>query len=123
MSEDAQRLRQAFASRQLDQLVGLMDAGVTWRGIDQPGEDMPLCRDRTEVREVMGNALSRGVDAQPIIVAEAGDTVVVATRVQPPGLVDLHQVITFRGGRIVPLQDYPDRRSAMAAISRQIASN
>jgi ketosteroid isomerase-like protein len=116
MSADADRLREAFAARQLDQLIDLMDADVTWRGLQAPGEPMPLCHDRDEVRDVMAHAMAGGTDGRPIILAEAGDSVVVDPRVEPPPPVDLHQVITFRGGRIVLIQDYPDRASALAAI-------
>ncbi len=122
MSPDAERLREAFASRQLDRLIGLMDADVTWRGIQQPGEAVPHCHDRDEVREVMAHAMEEGTDGRPIIVAEAGDSVVVDPRIEPPPPVDLHQVTTFRAGRIVLIQDYPDRASAMAAIQPAIAS-
>jgi ketosteroid isomerase-like protein len=122
MSAVADRLREVFASRQLDELIGLMDAGVTWRGIQPPGEPAPLCHDRDEVREVMANAMANGMDGRPIILAEAGDSVVVDPRVEPPRGVDLHQVITFRAGRIILIQDYPDRPSAMAAIQPRVGS-
>jgi len=122
MSADADRLREAFASHQLDRLIGLMDADVTWRGIQPPGEPVPHCHDRDEVRGVMEHAMAEGTDGRPIIVAEAGDSVVVDPRVEPPPPVDLHQVITFRAGRIVLIQDYPDRASAMAAIRPPVAS-
>jgi hypothetical protein len=116
MSDDAERLREAFASRQLDRLISLMDAGVTWRGLDQPNEPVPHCHDRDEVREVMTEAIGRGVDGRPIIIAEDDDSVVIDPRLEPPSPVELHQVITFRGGRIVLMQDFPDRASALAAI-------
>jgi ketosteroid isomerase-like protein len=122
MSAVADRLREVFASRQLDQLIGLMDADVTWRGIRPQGESAPLCHDRDEVREVMANAMANGIDGRPIILAETGDSVVVDPRVEPPPGVDLHQVITFRAGRIVLIQDYPDRLSAMAAIRPPVGS-
>src|SRR5438034_7516812 len=51
MSRDSDRLRDAFASRQLDRLIDLMDPDVTWRGIRVPGEETPICHNRDEVRE------------------------------------------------------------------------
>jgi len=116
MSEDAGRLREAFGSRELDRLIDLMDPDVTWRGVHYPGEDVPVCHNREEVREVMAKAIARGFDGRPLIVAEAGDSVVIDPRATPLRQVDLHQVITFRGGRIVLMQDFPDRASAVAAI-------
>jgi ketosteroid isomerase-like protein len=122
MSGDADRLRDAFAARQLDRLIDLMDPEVTWRGLRVPGEPVAICHDRDEVRDVMANALAHGRDGRPIILAEAGDSVVVDPRAEPPTSVDLHQVITFRAGRIVLIQDVADRASAMAAICRGVAS-
>jgi ketosteroid isomerase-like protein len=116
MSDNADRLRDAFESRQLDRLIDMMDAGVTWRGIAQPGDEVPICRDRDEVREVMAQAIARGRDGRPVIIAEAGDSLVVDPRAEPPGPVELHQVVTFRGGRIVLMQDFPNRSSALGAI-------
>jgi ketosteroid isomerase-like protein len=116
MSSNADRLREAFESRQLDRLIDLMDPGVTWRGIQEPGEEVPICRDRVEVRDVMTAAIARGRDGSPVIIAEAGDSLVVDPRAKPPGSVELHQVVTFRGGRIVLMQDFPNRSSALMAI-------
>src|SRR6266542_3526064 len=113
MSSEADLLRDAFASRQLDRLIELMDPDVTWRGLRVPGEGMAICHNRDEVREVMANAMEHGRDGRPVILAEAGDSVVIDPRVEPPAPVDLHQAITFRGGRIVLIQDLPDRASAM----------
>jgi hypothetical protein len=116
MSDNADRLREAFDSRQLDRLIDMMDHGVTWRGIQLPGEEVPICHDRDEVRKVMAEAIARGRDGRPEIIAEAGDSLVVDPHAEPPGPVDLHQVVTFRGGRIVLMQDFPNRSSALAAI-------
>jgi ketosteroid isomerase-like protein len=116
MHGNANRLRDAFASRSLDRLIDLMDPDVTWRGMHKPGLPVPHCHDRDEVRAVMTNAMERGVDGTPVILAEAGDSVVVDPGVEPSRRRHLHQVITFRAGRIVLMQDYPNRKSAMAAV-------
>ena len=116
MDGNADRLRAAFASRSLDRLIELMDPEVTWRGIRKPGKPVPHCDDRDEVRATMTNAMERGVDGAPVILAEAGDSVVIDPGVKPSRRRQLHQVVTFRAGRIVLMQDYPNRKSAMAAI-------
>ncbi len=118
MSMHVARLLQALASRDLDRLIELMDAEVTWRGIRAASDEPPLCRNRAEVREVMANALARGIDGRPVIVAEVGDSVVVDFASTPPAPVELHQVFTFRGDRVVLMQDFPDRPSALRAIGR-----
>jgi ketosteroid isomerase-like protein len=42
--------------------------------------------------------------------------VVVDPRVEPALAFPLHQGLTFRGGRIVLIQDYPDRATALADL-------
>jgi ketosteroid isomerase-like protein len=149
MATNADRLRAAFESRVLDQLVALLDERVVWRGL--PGwdygrdgdaglaadnhyheprggagdheeeahnhEHVPLCSNREEVRAVLEGFLEAGTTGQPAIVAEAGDSLVVDPRVEPALPFPLHQGFTFRGGRIVLIQDYPDRVTAVADLS------
>ncbi len=64
----------------------------------------------------MARAIERGVDGRPLVVAESGDSIVIDPQASPPA-TELHQVFTFRGGRVVLIQDYADRASAMAAIA------
>jgi hypothetical protein len=65
----------------------------------------------------MVRAIERGVDGRPLIIGESGDSVVIDPQASPASAAQLHQILTFRGGRIVLMQDYPDRNSAMAAIA------
>jgi len=81
MRSDA--LRAAFASRELDKLLELLDEEVMWRGLQQPNGDTPLCRGRAEVREVFAEYIARGHTGDPLIVGEAGDSVVVDPRPEP----------------------------------------
>lgn len=113
------QLRAAFESRELEQLLGLMDENVLWRGIQQPDDETPVCRSRADVREVLERYLARGGTGYPEILAEVGDSVVVDPRPDPPALLaeTLHQVYTFRGPRIVLMQDFPDRASALASVA------
>ena len=116
MSRDADRLRDAFESRRLDQLIALMDPEVTWRGVNHPRHDVPLCRDRDEVREVMSRAMPREGHRRPVIIGESGNSNVVDPGGSPRSGRRLHQVITFRAGRIVLMQDFANRAAALAAI-------
>jgi hypothetical protein len=93
-----------------------MDPAVMWRGIELPGEEVPICHDRDEVRNVMTKAIARGRDGRPVIIAEAGDSLVVDPRAERPGPIELHQVVTFSGGRIVLMQDFPSRSATLRAI-------
>ena len=64
----------------------------------------------------MMHAIERGLDGVPSIIGEAGDSVVVDPGVRPSRRRHLHQIFTFRGGRIVLMQDFANRKLAMGAI-------
>jgi ketosteroid isomerase-like protein len=148
MATNADRLRAAFESRDLGQLLALLDDRVVWRGLpdvdygaagdagtlgndhhtpdgggheeDGHGHDhhsVPLCSSREEVRAVLEGLFTTGSTVHATIVAEAGDSLVVDPRVEPALPFSLHQGFTFRGGRVVLLQDYADRASAVADLS------
>lgn len=135
MSTNGAALAAAFDSRDLERLIGLMAVLVTWRGLPQrqdhdsaPGpahdhehEDdlehgLPMCTDRDQVRGVFEAFLASGGTGFPVVIAEVGDTVIVDPRTDPPRPFPLHQAFTFRGDRVVLIQDYADRASALADI-------
>ena len=116
MSRHADRLAKVFEARKLDRFIRLMDPQVTWRGVNRPGQAVPMCHNRREVRRVMAHAIEQGRDGHPQVVGESGDSVVVDPRPHPRSPRHLHQVFTFRGGRIALIQDYPDRAAAMAIL-------
>ena len=124
-------LAAAFDSRDLERLIGLLDEQVTWRGLpnrdhehdpaseherDDHDHAVPLCSDRDQVRGVLEGFLAGGGTGYPVVIAEVGDTVVVNPRTEPLRPFALHQDFTFRGGRVVLIQDYADRASALAAV-------
>jgi hypothetical protein len=125
-------LAAAFDSRDLERLIGLLDEQVTWRGLPNPDHDhdaasehecdddhdhaVPLCSDRDQVRGVFEGFLAGGGTGYPVVIAEVGDTVVVDPRTEPPRPFALHQGFTFRGGRVVLIQDHADGASALAAV-------
>ena len=139
MATNAEQLRGAFESRELDQLVDLLDERVVWRGLpgwdygrdghaslvgheyhDAGGheedrhEHVPLCASREEVRAILEGFFAAGSTGRPVVLAEAGDSLVVDPRAEPPLPFPLHLALTFRAGRIVLMQDYPDRATALA---------
>jgi len=144
MSTNAERLLAAFESRDVDQLVALLDERVVWRGLpgfdygrdadasfveeerhdqhyeegghDHDHEHVPLCTSREEVRAILEGFLAAGRAGRPVVLAEAGESLVVDPRVEPPLPFSLYQGFTFRAGRIVLIQDYPDRASALADL-------
>jgi hypothetical protein len=147
MATNAEMLGAAFESRDLGQVVALLDERVVWRGLpgwdyggdadtsieaddhrepresshhseaDPDHEHVPLCSSREEVRAVLEGFLAAGGTGHPSIVAEAGDSVVVDPRPDPALPFPLHQGFTFRGGSIVLIQDYPDRATALADLN------
>ncbi len=129
MPTHGESLSAAFDSRDLGRLIGLLDERVIWRGLGD-GEDheqeedlehdhdhgAPICTDRDQVREVFERYLASGATGHPVVLAEVGDTVVVDPRAEPPRPFPLHQAFTFRQDRVVLIQDYPDRASALADV-------
>ena len=88
---------------------------IVWVGV-LPGQ---LCRNREEVLDTFRHALSSGIEVSPEIVLEQGDLVVVDPHIQPPleRNPELHHVFVADGDVIVELRDFPDRVSALAAVS------
>jgi hypothetical protein len=80
---------------------------VVWVG-RYPGE---LCHNRDEVLEMLRRAEERGVRAEPEIVWEEADTLVV-----DPHLDGRHQVITLRDGLVSEVRAFASREAAMAAV-------
>ena len=133
MATHGEELREAFESRDLERVIGLMDERVLWRGLPIEASDpdtaddhddhdhhhgVPLCVNRDEVRGVFEQALADGFSGAPEILAEVGDSVVVDPQAGPVASPGLHQVFTFRGDRVVLIQDYPDRSSALTDLHR-----
>jgi ketosteroid isomerase-like protein len=135
MPTHGESLRAAFDSRDLERLLALLDERVIWRGLpnddiehDAAGEhpddtidhevraDLPLCTDRDQVRGVFERFMAGGGTGHPVVLAEAGDSVVVDPKPEPRLPYPLHQGFTFRGERVVLIQDYPDRASALADL-------
>jgi hypothetical protein len=134
MATHRETLEAAFRSRDLEQLVRLLDERVVWRGLpddeyrhDDVGADdhepnahhhehAPMCTNRDEVREALARFMAGERTGYPVVLAEAGDSVVVDPRTEPPLPIPLHQGFTFRGSHVVLIQDYPDRASALADL-------
>lgn len=131
----AEALRSVFESADLDQLMALFDERIVWLGLADDGhgdgdaqrdheldthnhEQPPMCTGREEVRGVLVRTLAEGQTGYPVVLAEAGDSVVVDPRPEPPLEFPVHQAFTFRGDRVVLIQDYSDRASALAAVGR-----
>jgi ketosteroid isomerase-like protein len=112
---DIQALRRAFedVGRQgPEALAQLLDPQVEWFGIRQGPWD---CHDREQVLRTIREQLTPGVATRVEELVEAGDKVVVGLRSRRPGEDEeppFYRVLTLRSGKIVRMQDCPDRTSA-----------
>jgi ketosteroid isomerase-like protein len=111
-------LQEAFERRDLEGFVAALDPEVVWLGLETPGEERPVCRNRDEVRSVLEKHLAAGRTGSPEIVAAAGERLVIDPHPEPPvpGLEQIHHVYTLRGGRVVRMEDFPDLAAALAAV-------
>ncbi len=108
-------VREAIEHGGLEEFIAAMDPNVEWRGL---GDAPAVCHNRDEVRHVFEGWLVRGYSGAPEIVAESGERLVIDPHVQPPPAEapGLHHVFTVREGRIVKMEDYPDRQRALEAV-------
>jgi ketosteroid isomerase-like protein len=117
-AEERQALVDAFEARDLGRFLELVDPDVVWHGLAWPDDPEAICHDRTEVRHTFEAYPASGGTGSPEIVAESEDAVVIDPHPEPlvEGMENLHHIYAFRDGRIVMMQDYPDRRSALDAL-------
>jgi ketosteroid isomerase-like protein len=113
MGANAELLREVFERRSFEEFVGLFadDAEWVW------WEPSPACRSKAAIVQRMNEVRAEGIEAHPEIVLDAGDRVVVDPRTDPPldWAPELHHVYTFSDGKVVYLEDFPDRSRAIAA--------
>jgi catechol 2,3-dioxygenase-like lactoylglutathione lyase family enzyme/ketosteroid isomerase-like protein len=109
----ADRLSEAFGRDDFEGMIAVLDSEVVWSGYDRPGEETPMCKSRDEVRAWFEWHIKQGHRALPRIVAETPERIVVEMNLQDAPGEDLHQVLSVRNDRVVRIQDFPDRASAM----------
>ena len=113
----ADRLRAAFASRDVAAFGALLDPNVRWGGAEETPE---TCHTRAEVLNRFADMLSSGVEAEVIEATPGHDAVLLGLRVRRPvggGAAREHrvyQVMRLRRGLIADIRGYPDRAAAAA---------
>jgi ketosteroid isomerase-like protein len=107
-------LEDVFEQRDLEAFLEALAPDVVWQGVDPSA----VCRSREEAQQVIEGYLAQGGTGRPEIVAEAGDRVVVDPHPEPPPefAPELHQVFTLREEKIVRIDDYRDRQTALEAV-------
>jgi hypothetical protein len=103
-------VREALESGGFEPHPDLLAPDIVWIG-RFPGE---LCRNRDEVLEMFRHARESGIEAQPEIVWEQDDTLVV-----DPHLDGRHQVILVRDGVVSEVRAYVSRDAAVAAVEKR----
>ena len=103
-------VRDAIEQGDLTQFEEVLAPDIVWAG-RHPGE---LCRNRDEVLAMLRDAQERGIEAEPEIVLERGDLLVV-----DPHLDGRHQVLVLRDGVISEVRAYPSRDAALAAVEER----
>jgi ketosteroid isomerase-like protein len=107
-------VRDAIVRADVESVGEALAPDVVWVGV----LPQQLCRSREQVLDLFRRAVEAGRRAEPEIVAEVENMLVVDPHLEPPADLNptLHQVYVVDEGRIVELRDYPDRRSALEAV-------
>lgn len=134
MAEDAVDLIlrgwRAFVAGDMDVITTLLDPDVEWIGLEQDATDRP------SVLQLLGERLAEGYRVEIEECIAAGDDVVVSFRaagMEPARRVEdddgrtvsvskyftigrYFAVVTVRDGKVVRVQDYPQRTEALEAV-------
>jgi ketosteroid isomerase-like protein len=114
--ELARRGFEAVLNGDLDAVRDFLDPDVSWHGGDPSADG--ACHGREQALEFMRRARSRRGIAELIDVVDAGDQVVIMTRVfskdgKPAALSA--NLTTFRDGRAIEMVHYPSPEDALTA--------
>ena len=120
----------AFVAGDMDQITDILDAEIEWIGLEQDATDRP------SVLELLAERLAEGYRVEIEECVPVGDDVLVAFRaagMEPARRVAdddgrivsvsryftigrYFAVVTVRDGKVVRVQDYPQRTDAAAAV-------
>ena len=116
----SQRIKDALERQDLDRFLGEFDTDAVWLGIRAPDGAAFDCRSRDEIRGVFEDQISLGRSGHPEVIAETDDQIVVDMHPEPPDedWPGLHHVLTFRAGKVVRMEDFADRESALAVLEQ-----
>ena len=119
----------AFVAGDMTALSSLLDPDVEWYGIDRGAWD---CADRENVLAVLAERFAEGYRIELQDCVAVGDQVVVNFRASGTEKVDddvnplrtrrfytvgyYSGVVTIRDGRVVQVQDFPDKSAALEAV-------
>lgn len=124
----------AFVAGDMEAVASLLDPDVEWIGLEQDAPDRP------SVLALLGERLAEGYRVEIEECIPVGDEVVVSFRaagMEPARRVADEEgrtvsvskfftigryfaVVTLRGGKVVRVQDYPQRADAVAAVGLDV---
>ena len=102
-------IRDAIEQGDLTAFEEVIAPDIVWVGL-WPGQ---LCRNRSEVLEMLKAARAGGIEARPEIVRDEGDRFVVDPHLP---IDERHQVFVLDDGVVTEVRAYPDRAAALAAM-------
>ena len=118
MDRLARQIRLALESADLSEFSDLLDPDVTWGA---PDARHPTCKNRNQVLAWYERGRESGVRADVTEVVVTGDRILVGLTVRGTdgarergGAALRWQVLTVRGGRVVDIVGFDDRRDAEA---------
>jgi ketosteroid isomerase-like protein len=108
-------VRQELESGDFDRFVAAFDEEAVWIGA---GETEPAFRGRDAIERALREQLTSGMEIDPEFVLDNGEAIVVDMHADPPPrhAPQLHHVFRIRDDRIVRIEDYPNRESALRAV-------
>jgi ketosteroid isomerase-like protein len=107
--------REELESGDIDRFVAAFDEEAVWIGAV---ETEPAFRGRDAIERALREQLASGMEIDPEFVLDNGEAIVVDMHADPPPqrAPRLHHVFRIRDDRIVRIEDYPDRESALEAV-------
>ncbi len=122
--ELVRRSYESFNANDLEAALEMFDPGIEWHTYIVPGPGGGVYRGHDGVRELWSEAKKIFGDFRnvPEEMFDAGDQIVIFVRVEGVGAMSgvavearIAHVMTFRGEKVVTVQSYEDRDSALRA--------
>jgi ketosteroid isomerase-like protein len=126
MESLAQRVRHAMETVDLDEMRAMLAPNARWGA---PEQEVPTCRNATEILSWYEVARDNGVRAEITETAVVGDSILVGLKILPKpndaktSKVNTRwQVLSVQDGRIAEIRGYERRREAMTFATSGVSS-
>jgi ketosteroid isomerase-like protein len=124
MESLAAHVRYAMEAADLDEMRELLAPNARWGA---PEQDVPTCRNATEILSWYERARDNGVRAEITEIAVVGTTILVGLKIlaNPPTKAKVNtrwQVLSVADGRVTEIRGYERRAEAMAFATSGVSS-